>query len=320
MNISRVPLHGCSRLSRHEAGIALVTALLVVSLATVAVVATASRHQLDIARTANVLDTDQAYMYALGAESWAAEILARDRQRGDIDSLDEAWAQIIAPITLDEGVLSGRIEDMQGRFNLNNLVENDQISESDLVQLRRLLEALELNREVADAAADWIDPDRDVRIPDGAEDDDYLLQRPPYRSGNTLMASPSELRLVKGFSQETYERLAPFVTALPVRTGTNLNTASAPVLMSLVDDLSQSDAETVISDRGPQGFSDVQEFLDHPLVSGRVIQADNLELSSGYFQVTSVAQFGRGRTRLVSLLYRPAEGRMGVIKRGVGGG
>ena len=45
---------------------------------------------------------------------------------------------------------------------------------------------------------DWLDEDIDPRPNSGAEDDYYMLQNPPYRAANRLMASASELRLVKG--------------------------------------------------------------------------------------------------------------------------
>ena len=57
-----------------ERGVALVTALLVVSLATVAAAAMATRLHVDMRRTANLLHSEQAYAYAIAAESWARVI------------------------------------------------------------------------------------------------------------------------------------------------------------------------------------------------------------------------------------------------------
>ena len=79
-----------------QRGVALVTALLVVSLATVAAVAMAVRFQLDMRRTANLLNGEQAYAYAVAAEDWAYVILRRDRKESQHDSLDEDWSTCVA--------------------------------------------------------------------------------------------------------------------------------------------------------------------------------------------------------------------------------
>lgn len=57
-----------------QTGVALITAMLVVALASVAAVAMTSRQQLDIRRTGNILHADQAYLYALGGELWAKDL------------------------------------------------------------------------------------------------------------------------------------------------------------------------------------------------------------------------------------------------------
>ena len=50
------------RTAERQRGVALITALLVVALATVAAVAMATRQQLDIRRTGNLLHGEQAYL------------------------------------------------------------------------------------------------------------------------------------------------------------------------------------------------------------------------------------------------------------------
>ncbi|HEY9197852.1 MAG TPA: type II secretion system minor pseudopilin GspK, partial [Gammaproteobacteria bacterium] len=208
-----VPL---SRMSGPQRGVALITALLVVALATVAAVAMASRQQLDVRRTANLLDGDQAYLYALGVESWARVVLARDARDNQVDKLDEDWAKRLSPIAVPGGQVDGFVSDLQGRFNLNNLLTAEgQLSEPDVRYFQRLLRVLELNEQLTVAVIDWLDPDFDTRFPEGAEDDYYLSTETPYRAANRKFQSISELRLVKGFTAEVWNKLAPFVSALP---------------------------------------------------------------------------------------------------------
>ncbi|NOX91397.1 MAG: type II secretion system minor pseudopilin GspK [Gammaproteobacteria bacterium] len=123
-----------------QQGVALITALLVAALVTVVAVAMASRQQLDIRRTGNMLEADQAYMYALAAESWVSDMLKVDKQKTQIDTLTEDWAMKLPPIPIEGGVITGSVEDLQGRFNLNNLIETNAAGNSkpDQMQIKIL--------------------------------------------------------------------------------------------------------------------------------------------------------------------------------------
>lgn len=302
-----------------QSGVALLTALLITSIATVAAVSMAARQQLDIRRTGNVLDTDQAYLFALGVESWAKEILARDRRNNEVDHPKEDWATILPPITVEGAVVAGHIEDLQGRFNLNNLVDADgKASEEDIARFRRLLAALDLNEDLADAVVDWIDTDLDPRFPNGAEDPTYLGFSPPYRAANTLMESPSELLLVNGFTREVYAVLAPYVETLPVRTQININTASAPVLMSLAEGITESDATQLIDERGDKGYQTVEDFLAHPLLKERRQKINNIAVASSYFMIYANTGFERSKVQLYTVVARSADARVDVIRRSQG--
>ena len=105
-----------------QRGVALVTALLVVSLATMAAVSMVTHQHVDVRRTGNLLHGEQAYAYALAAESWAPVIMNRDKEDTEIDMLGEDWATALPPISVDGGFVNGLISDLQGRFNVNNLV------------------------------------------------------------------------------------------------------------------------------------------------------------------------------------------------------
>jgi len=102
--------------------------LLIVALATVTAVAMTTRQQFDIRRTANLLNSEQAYLYALGGEEWAKQILLRDAAKNKFDHTKELWALPLPPTFISGGNLQGHIEDLQSRFNLNNLVLNGSIS------------------------------------------------------------------------------------------------------------------------------------------------------------------------------------------------
>jgi len=302
---------------RHNKGVALITAVLITAAIAIAAVAMAAQQNLDVRRTANIIDGDRSYVFALGVESWAMQILIRDRRDNQTDSLNEDWALQLPPISVEGAVVTGHIEDMQGRFNLNNLIKDGKLSPLDMERFQRLLTIVGLDPNLADAVVDWIDADSDVTQPAGAEDPQYLRADVPYRAANRLMVSASELLLVQGFTADVYKKVEPFVCALPVRTSINVNTTSKEVLMSLADNINENDAQQLIDDRGDKGYASLDTFLQHKALAGRGVKQDGLSVASDYFLLDAATKFDRAQTHLYSLLARNTTG-INVIYRGQG--
>lgn len=305
-----------------QRGVALITVLLVVAVVTVVAAGLIARQQLAIRSAANQLHARQAWHYALGGETLAKAILFRDLRQGDrnapVDHLGEAWARL-PPFPLDEGgQLRVRIEDPSGRFNLNSLFRDGQPNEIALQQFRRLLLRLEITEPYAERLKDWIDQDQDPTGGYGAEDNQYLLLQPPYRTPNRALGDISELRLLLGMRDEHYRRLAPFVSALPPEVPLNVNTASPMVLSALADSLSPEMAEQLVAVRGLQGFRDLQAFLSQPVLAGMGVQTEGLAVNTQYFQVISEVNIGDRRQVLVSQLQRGQDGRVRVLARDLG--
>jgi len=301
-------------MARYQHGVALITALLVVALATIAAVAMATRQQLDIRRTGSLLHGEQAYSYVLGAESWAQVVLARDLRESGIDTLEEDWSTQPPVSFVEGGSVFGRIIDLQGRFNVNNLVAGGAPDNDAIERYKRLLRLLELDETLADSLVDWIDADIDVRFPDGAEDETYLLLDTPYRVANQPLVDISELRLVKGYSVEVIEKLRPFIVALPEATTINVNTASAEVLSTVAEDLSTSDGEALVQARGEEGFESVDSFTQDATLNSKNVTRESLSVTSQWFLMVSEANIGDGRARLASLIQRSAQGVL-VVRR-----
>ncbi|MDG1463323.1 MAG: type II secretion system protein GspK [Gammaproteobacteria bacterium] len=114
--------------NQRQNGVALITAMLVVAMATLIAANLVWDQHLQMRRTESMLAQEQARQYALAAESIGIEILLDDRgDLTDTDSFSDAWAASLGPLELDQGILNGRIEDLQGRFNINNIYRNGQV-------------------------------------------------------------------------------------------------------------------------------------------------------------------------------------------------
>ena len=295
---------------RNRQGAALITVLLVATLASILAVSLATHQQVDIRRTANILDNDQAYILAQGVEAWGIQLLIRDGVGGG-DSLDEDWAQGLFPTEVEGGIVSGYLEDAQGRFNINNLEPSGNYYNMALVQFRFLLEHCELDPDLAYAVADWLDADSTTGLY-GAEDDYYLSLDSPYRAANMLMADPSELRLVKDIDSEAYVCLSQFVTAIPERRDIkiNVNTASAVVLASLEATHNLEKVEAFVEKRPDNGFKDVDNQNGDFFMAarGNGLEFNNaksfLSISSNYFIAHARSSIGRGIIHLESMIYQ----------------
>ena len=153
-----------SRTRFQQRGIAALTAILVVAMATILAVELAWDLNLDIRRTENLLLHAQARQFALGAELMAADALRTDYENdiedgGACDYLEEDWNTELA-LPFEGGSVRGRLTDLQGRFNLNNLIIEGQKNEAAYDQFVRLLEILGLDPRLGAKVLDWIDPDQ----------------------------------------------------------------------------------------------------------------------------------------------------------------
>ncbi len=297
-------------------GVALITAMLIAALAGLVAANLAWDNALDVRRTMVLLNTDQAVQVALGAESWVIGILHEDREDSETDHLGEIWAVQLPGLPIEGGDVIGTVQDLQGRFNINNLIdENGEVETRSLEHFRRLLEVLDIDPRFAGLAADWIDLNSDASFPDGAEDPIYTSILPPYRSPNRSLTSASELAALEGMDRQIFNTLRPHITALPGRTEINVNTATGAVLQSLGQNISASDVEGLIADRESDGFPDIQTaFLS--LVTPDVL--NTLDDKTNYFQLKVVVRIDTVRITLYSVLQRGPEGSVTPILRSFG--
>lgn len=306
---------------RQQRGVALITAILIMALITTLTFSLRWDNSLDLRRTYVSMYREEAIQAALGAESWVLGILRQDLQDSETDHLGEIWASDIPPLPLEsddiQGEIFGQIEDLQGRFNINNLIDQEgKVDQPSLEQFQRLLIALGLDVRFAGIAADWLDADQDAGFPDGAEDAIYSGLVPSYRTANQILSSTSELAALEGMDKATLDTLLPHIVALPGRTAINVNTATGPVLQSLDEKLSPADVERLLSERQEAGFNDIGNTFT-TLVAPDILS--QLAESSDYFRLKVIVRVDTVRITQFSLLERnPQSGDTTSILRSLG--
>jgi general secretion pathway protein K len=277
---------------RGEEGSALLSVLLLV--AVMGAIAAASFDRLRIATNleGNAAALEQARSFALAAEMLAAsridDMLARDLGR---TTLAGDWHGKTNVLPLPVGVARATVTDGGNCFNLNSVVMNEPPSPlvmrprgvEQFVALLVSLDVLEGDaRRLAAALVDWIDSDA-VPIPGGIEDEGYVQRDTPYRTANTLLAEASELRAVAGVTPELYDKLRPWVCALPTSALSPINvntlaTSQAPLVAMLMPrELDVARAQAMLEQRPPNGWAGQYEFWRLPSLQGLVPPADVLE-------------------------------------------
>lgn len=306
-------------------GSAIIVALLIMTLVAILATMMTVQQQAQIQRTMLVVNSDRLYLYAKAVEAWAIMQLTQNIQQAEEQAqetgarLDDTAVDVIplsfSNLTVGNAFqVSGELTDLQGRFNLNNLTQKPY--EANFVNLMLAVDPdldPDQAKKIAQATHDWVSKPPSAGTNSSTQNTSanstinkyYVKRHPPYRAGQTLMASPSELRLVKGMTPALYLRLQPFITALPKSTPININTASAPVIASLSKTIDLQFAIQMVESRGNTPFTSMNDFLTDGTIQGANIKKSDLTMNSEYFLVTAKVNIGSNSLTLKAMLYRP---------------
>ncbi|QPF36852.1 type II secretion system minor pseudopilin GspK [Acinetobacter sp. TTH0-4] len=250
---------------KQQRGIALITILVMVALATILAATIVKRQANTAENTAYLMRQNQSLMYAKSAEVFFSELLVDDAENAAyIDHLQENWAKPMPAFPVEDGFVSGTIQDESGKFNLNSLVNADGTPNLPAkIWFEKLLLRVGLQEKLSEAVIDWQDPDDQTIGGMGAEANYYQGLSPSYLPSNTQFHHVEELKLVRGFEGEKYLQIADYVTTVPnTDSKLNINTASAVLLASLDPKLEVNAVQQVIQQRQAnlQYFSNVSEL------------------------------------------------------------
>ncbi|HXN16532.1 MAG TPA: type II secretion system minor pseudopilin GspK [Usitatibacter sp.] len=303
---------------RRQAGVAAVTAILIVAVAATAATLMLSQQGAMLEQASLIASRAQADGYAQAGLDWARGILAehaRAAGSAPVDSLAEPWAQPIVGLPVERALIAGAISDEQGKFNLNNLFKENRRSEADLEIFRQLLNSLGLDPELRFAVLDWIDPDSDLSGAGGAEDAYYLSLARPYRAANQPMVQVEELYRVRGFDSKVVARLMPYVTALPGHTAVNVNTASEIVLGAVLPKMPREEIAQRLRSRAAKPFRNQADIASWASQAEPAALGEALDVKSSYFSVRVQVAQDDVEVSTEALLQRSPNGATAIVWR-----
>ena len=303
-----------------ERGVAVITALLLTTLAITIVASLFWQQQVQVRSIENQRRQLQKKWILRGAIDWARLILREDaKQTVAIDHLGEPWAVPLAETRLDQYVengradvdpsdaaLSGDIIDAQSRYNLanlcwdagSNLCIKGQSNPVEVAAFAKLLSSVRLDPALANAVADVM-----ISIefqPQGGATPVANQSRP------IALEHIEDLLAVPGFSPEMIEKLREFVIILPTSALTlvNVNTAPAEVLAARIDTLSVADAIVLIAGRKTASFRDTADFTNR--LQGKSLGSGQgkIGVSTSFFLVNGKVRMNRAGLEMQTLIKR----------------
>ena len=321
-----------SQFKHKQQGVALIIVLLIVAIVSVLATEMGGRLQLQIKRASNIKENNQAYWYAMGAEQYARKSIERLMDEdGEVIHLEQPWNQeFVYPI--EGGGIQAQLVDMQSCFNLNALKESDA---TKLIERKKAFEWLlqqvepeipSYNRDlVRDALLDWLDEDDSLQD-FGAEDSEYESRQFPYITANNYMVHKSELRLINGVEVSWLRELLKLVCVLPNDSlfEINVNTVSEEnaAVLAAATGLTLADAKSILASRDPEGFQDVNAFLNLPSIQALDLNADQktwFNVKTFHFILHTKTKYNDATFAMQTLFKVDSSNNVSIIRRDFSG-
>ncbi len=258
-------------------GVALIQALVIVAALAAVSAALMLRAGQGVARLDARFRADQAALYLDSGMD-----MVRDLLPDGAVHRRQAWAQPRADMLIDRGTLAWQIDDLQGRFDVNRLANDESGAwRAAFVQL---------------ATGEGLSPAAAAAMADA-------LSVAP-------VLHPRALRALAGDGGAALERLLPLLAALPEPAPFNLNTLSPEVLAVLAPAVPESARDRVLRHLGTEPAASPEAFRDWAeRTLGGEIAALLATLPLG---VTSTSFEARLEARLDTLVLR----RSGILSTG----
>ena len=330
---------------KKQTGVAIITALLIVTIAATVSVTISTQLQLDVRRTGNLIALDQTDIYVSFIEKFTEDTLQKTTAFNKLTTTLREKGKFEAIYPVESGTVEGQITDLNSCINLNSLLDPTAVPDP-LVEKRvnRLFSNNNIPTAMTAAITDWIDTDlTTTSSPDGAEDGHYLNLEQPYYTANQPLSSITELRLIKGAENSNatpsyipYNNLIaltrafrddddnwPSLCAFKEKALTphiiNVNTASRDVLLSLSGKMTPALVDDIIACRGATGneMTDIADFTGCSTIGAALTEDEQKQLAftSEYFLLKTKISIGDAKKTTYSIIFRDAAGKTEIISR-----
>tara|TARA_B100000965_G_scaffold323678_1_gene285476 strand:+ start:449 stop:1435 length:987 start_codon:yes stop_codon:yes gene_type:complete len=282
-------------------GAALIMALFVTAIIASVSAGLFSMISTNLENEKNMISEQQAILTTLSLESFTKKYLNNKENRNNIVLAANNFSQK-SPINLplERGNLEANIIDMGQCFNLNSLISisptgEETANQENLGFFKNLMKSLFIQdqkiEEISPAVIDWLDKDF---FPDsylGVEDDYYKNEKPSRLTSNQFFFDITELRDVKGMTEEIFQKLKPYICVFnSVETKININSLNPfypNILVALSSNtLSDLEARNILNNKPLGGYSSVSDFLNQQEVKtafSSKFSKSNLTLETKYF-------------------------------------
>jgi general secretion pathway protein K len=303
---------------KRQRGVAVITALLLTTLAVTIVASLFWQQQVQVRSMENQRLHLQIQWILRGTLDWTKLILQQDgRDNAQYTSLQHVWAVPVANTRIDQYIdrervqgevfdasLSGQIIDANSRFNLTNLATEGKPVPASVEAFRKLLTQLRLDPGLATTAAQFVAAGQvPAVVPAGANAPAVVLT--PVKQMRTIELE--DLLDVSGFTVEMIETMRKYVVVLPRRTSVNVNTASAEVISAMIPNFSLAEAQALVTQRDRAPWNDKSKF-DLAVGQQRAASAE-LDIKSTYFLVQSWLKLDRASLNTEALIERELGGQ-----------
>ncbi len=305
---------------QRQRGFVLLQVMLVFSVLIVLVAQVQYKQRIHVKRTTHSLFLSQAQTYIDSATAIVEVALTMDAEDNSTDHLYELWNQQIPgliPKDVEGVAIAFEINDLQGRFNVNWLHTDNSNRQNALKAFKKLLATLEAESGIGEELYKWFDEESGV-------DYDYSDEEPSYSPSFHEMADISELMLLKKVDQEQFDIIKPYLSALPVDSKLNINTAPAEILMSVASFVTEANAEDAIKKRddNQEGFSNVSDFTGMSFFTNKnnkntdpYIPTSELTLATEWFDLFTAVTIAENIMFQRSVIHRNSEGNTVLTMR-----
>jgi general secretion pathway protein K len=303
---------------RRQRGVAVITALLLTTLAITIVASLFWAQQVQVRSMENQRLHLQTKWILRGALDWAGLVL-RSQVGADQGhtSLDQVWATPLAETRLDQYIerervqgevfdatLSGSIIDANSRYNLANLALARAPDKDQTAIYKRLLANLKLDPALAERTAVAVANAQVVQ-----PNPDPTATPAPVASSTApvRLIQLDDLLSIPGYTVEVVDKLRDFAIVLPEQTAVNVNTAPPEVLAAVIENYSMGEANSLVARRKSAPWRDMP-YLTTDL-QGKTFKDGTLSVQSSYFLVRSRVRLDRAALDAEALINRQPDGR-----------